>query len=306
MSEAYLAAAVQMCSGESKEANLKAATRQVERAAQLGARVVALPELFNCLGRTEIMLREAEEIPGPTSEAMSELARRLGIVLVAGSICERDAGAGKVFNTCLLIDSSGQLQARYRKMHLFDIDLPGQVSYQESSWLSPGDEVVAVPTELGCFGLSICYDLRFPELYRRLVEAGAELLMVPAAFTLATGKDHWQVLLRSRAIENQAFVIAPQPVWATHTPVHSIWPVDDYRSLGNTASRGSGWGGHDSVADRSGEAAGDTPSSTCSRPPKRSPGKGKASGAPLTDHLLVKTLGSMFWSWRMRWNFISQ
>ncbi len=209
MSEAYLAAAVQMCSGESKEANLKAATRQVERAAQLGARVVALPELFNCLGRTEIMLREAEEIPGPTSEAMSELARRLGIVLVAGSICERDAGAGKVFNTCLLIDSSGQLQARYRKMHLFDIDLPGQVSYQESSWLSPGDEVVAVPTELGCFGLSICYDLRFPELYRRLVEAGAELLMVPAAFTLATGKDHWQVLLRSRAIENQAFVIAP-------------------------------------------------------------------------------------------------
>ena len=209
MSESYLAAAVQMCSGESKEANLKAATRQVERAAQLGARVVALPELFNCLGRSEIMLREAEEIPGPTSEAMSELARRLGIVLLAGSICERDAGAGKVFNTCLLIDSSGQLQARYRKMHLFDIDLPGQVSYQESSWLSPGDEVVAVPTELGCFGLSICYDLRFPELYRRLVEAGAELLMVPAAFALATGKDHWQFLLRSRAIENQVFVIAP-------------------------------------------------------------------------------------------------
>ena len=209
MSEAYLAAAVQMCSGESKEANLKAATGQVEKAAQMGARVVALPELFNCLGRTEIMLREAEEIPGPTSEAMSGLARRLGIVLVAGSICERDAGEGKVFNTCLLIDSSGQLQAKYRKMHLFDIDLPGQVSYQESSWLSPGDDVVAVPTELGCFGLSICYDLRFPELYRRLVEAGAELLMVPAAFALATGKDHWQVLLRSRAIENQVFVIAP-------------------------------------------------------------------------------------------------
>ncbi len=204
-----MAAAVQMCSGESKEANLKAATGQVEKAAQMGARVVALPELFNCLGRTEIMLREAEEIPGPTSEAMSGLARRLGIVLVAGSICERDAGAGKVFNTCLLIDSSGQLQARYRKMHLFDIDLPGQVTYQESSWLSPGDDVISVRTELGCFGLSICYDLRFPELYRRLVEAGAELLMVPAAFALATGKDHWQVLLRSRAIENQVFVIAP-------------------------------------------------------------------------------------------------
>ena len=209
MSEPYLAAAVQMCSGESKAANLKAATRQVERAAQLGAQVVALPELFNCLGRTEIMLQEAEGIPGPTSEAMGSLARRLGIILVAGSICERDVEVGKVFNTCLLIDSSGQLQARYRKMHLFDIDLPGQVSYQESSWLSPGDDVVAVPTERGCFGLSICYDLRFPELYRRLIEAGAELLMVPAAFTLATGKDHWQVLLRSRAIENQVFVVAP-------------------------------------------------------------------------------------------------
>ncbi len=209
MSEAYFAAAVQMCSGESKVANLKAATRQVEKAAQLGAQVVALPELFNCLGRTEIMLQEAEGIPGPTSEAMGRLARRLGIILVAGSICERDVEAGKVFNTCLLIDSSGQLQARYRKMHLFDIDLPGQVSYQESSWLSPGDDVVAVPTELGCFGLSICYDLRFPELYRRLIEAGAELLMVPAAFALATGKDHWQVLLRSRAIENQVFVVAP-------------------------------------------------------------------------------------------------
>ncbi len=209
MSEAYLAAAVQMCSGESKEANLEAATRQVEKAAQLGARVVALPELFNCLGRTEVMLQEAEEIPGRSSEAMGSLARRLGIILIAGSICERDAGAGKVFNTCLLIDSSGQLQARYRKMHLFDIDLPGQISYQESSWLSPGDVAVTAPTPLGCFGLSICYDLRFPELYRGLVEAGAEVVMVPSAFTLATGRDHWQVLLRSRAIENQVFVIAP-------------------------------------------------------------------------------------------------
>ena len=207
--EAYLAAAVQICSGESKQDNLAAATRQVEKAAQSGARLIALPELFNCLGRTEVMLHEAEEIPGPTSEAMSSLARRHGIILVAGSICERETGAGKVFNTCLLFDAAGELLVRYRKMHLFDIDLPGQVSYQESSWLSPGDEVVVATTELGRLGLSICYDLRFPELYRAHVEAGAEVVMVPSAFTLATGRDHWQVLLRSRAIENQVFVIAP-------------------------------------------------------------------------------------------------
>ena len=217
MSDSYWAAAVQMTSGEEKERNLETAERLVREAAKRGARLVALPELFNCLGRKEQVIRAAEPVPGPTSRRMGDLARRLRITLLAGSICERVKGTGKVFNTSFLFDDSGNLLARYRKIHLFDVDLPGRVSYQESSWMAPGRDVVFAKTDYGRLGLSICYDLRFPELYRSLARQGCRILMVPSAFSLPTGRDHWEVLLRSRAIENQAYVIAPNQC-GQHTP----------------------------------------------------------------------------------------
>lgn len=217
MNDPYWAAAVQMTSGEDKERNLEAAERLIREAAERGARLVALPELFNCLGRKEQVVQAAEPVPGPTSRRMSDLARRLRITLLAGSICERAEARQKVFNTSLLFDDSGNLLARYRKIHLFDVDLPGRVSYQESNWMAPGRDVVAAETDHGRLGLSICYDLRFPELYRSLIHQGCRILMVPSAFSLPTGRDHWEVLLRGRAIENQAYVIAPNQC-GQHTP----------------------------------------------------------------------------------------
>jgi len=214
--EPYLAAAVQMQSGEDKSANLATATRLVEQAAAGGAQLVALPELFNCLGRYDVVAAEAEAIPGPTSDAMADLSARLHITLVAGSIAERDA-SGLIYNTSLLFDPDGRLLARYRKIHRFDVDLPGRVVAQESKWFAAGSDVAPVATPLGALGVAICYDLRFPELFRRLSSAGVQVMVLPSAFTLHTGRDHWEVLLRARAIENQAYVIAPNQ-FGRHSP----------------------------------------------------------------------------------------
>lgn len=202
-------AVVQLNSGEDKAANLASATKWVEQAAGEGADLVALPEMFNCLGQFSTVVAGAESIPGPTSTAMQQLAKRLGITLLAGSICEQSSLPGKAYNTSLLFSPEGEELARYRKMHLFDVDLQGQVSVAESHWIMPGDQVVTAEARCVKVGLSICYDLRFPELYRHLSDAGVELIFAPAAFTEATGRDHWEVLLRARAIENQSIVIAP-------------------------------------------------------------------------------------------------
>lgn len=204
-----IAAAVQMSSHEDKLANLATAARLVEQAAADGAQLVALPEMFNCLGRFAAVVAGAEPIPGPTSEAMSKLASRLGILLCAGSICERSAVTGKGYNTSLMFDETGQLVARYRKIHLFDYHVPGEVNYTESQFILPGDEVVCTPASFANVGHATCYDLRFPELFRQLSAAGAELLLTPSAFTLSTGRCHWQTLLKARAIENLAFLVAP-------------------------------------------------------------------------------------------------
>lgn len=212
-----VAAAIQIKSCEDKERNLATATRLVEEAAKAGAKLVALPEMFNCLGRFEAVVEGAEPIPGPTSEAMSALASRLQIALCAGSICERSETPGKGYNTSLLFDTQGALVARYRKIHLFDFHLPGEVTYMESRFLLPGDRVTCEATAGTRIGLATCYDIRFPELFRRLSEAGAEVLLTPSAFTLATGRCHWEILLRARAIENQAFVIAPNQC-GRHSP----------------------------------------------------------------------------------------
>jgi len=207
MNTTFLAAAIQMSSTADKKSNLDQAAHWIREAAKQGARLIVLPELFNCLASREEMITQAESIPGTTSKAASSWAKQWRITLVAGSMLER-AGEGKAFNTSLVFTPSGEQSSVYRKIHLFDVDLPDEVTFQESSFVTAGDRVEVVDTPCGQLGLSICYDLRFPELYRRLVDKGADILTVPSAFALATGRDHWNVLLRARAIENQAFVIA--------------------------------------------------------------------------------------------------
>jgi predicted amidohydrolase len=205
----FLAAVVQMTSGPRRDVNLDGAATLVREAARRGARLVVLPEVFAWRGPRAEEAAHAEAIPGPSVDAMATVARETGVHLLMGSILERAPGDERSFNTSCLLAPSGELLARYRKIHLFDVDLPGRVTVRESDARAPGDEVVVVTTELGTVGMSICYDLRFPELYRRQSRAGAELLVVPSAFTFTTGSAHWEVLCRARAIENQCYLLAP-------------------------------------------------------------------------------------------------
>jgi deaminated glutathione amidase len=208
-------ACVQLTSRADKAANLERTERLVARAAATGADVVVLPEKWNAIGDTAVLHAAAEPIAGGESvEAMSSWARTHGITLVGGSITERREGREKLSNTCLVFDPEGELAAVYRKIHLFDVDVGGH-RYRESDAEEPGDEPVVARLEDWPIGLSVCYDLRFPELYRILTLEGAELVTVPAHFTLYTGKDHWHVLLRARAIENQLFVAAAAQVGET-------------------------------------------------------------------------------------------
>jgi len=197
----YLAAAIQMTAGSDKGANLERAERLIRLAAARGANLVALPETFNWRGKRSEEAAAAEPLEGESLAAISRLARELGLHIVAGSITEHAPGQTKRYNTSALIAPDGARLAIYRKIHLFDIDLPGRVTVKES--------VVSARTPLGTIGLSVCYDLRFPELYRRLTFGGAEIITVPSCFTFPTGEAHWDALIRARAIENQAYVIAP-------------------------------------------------------------------------------------------------
>ncbi|HEX5714342.1 MAG TPA: carbon-nitrogen hydrolase family protein [Solirubrobacterales bacterium] len=204
------AAAVQLNSGGEKERNLAAAERLVRAAAADGAELVALPEKWNLLAGGEELLAGAEPLDGPSLGAARAWTRELGIHLLAGSIAERGEGE-KASNTSVLIGPDGEDLAVYRKIHMFDVDAGG-VSYRESEHEQPGSEVVTAPVGELIAGLAVCYDLRFPELFRILALRGARVLTLPSAFTTATGRDHWEVLLRARAIENQAFVVAPNQV----------------------------------------------------------------------------------------------
>jgi predicted amidohydrolase len=205
------AAAVQLNSNGDKDRNLASAERLVRAAAADGAEFVALPEKWNLLGGGEELVAGAEPLDGPSLSAARGWARDLGVHLLAGSISERGGEGEKASNTSVLIDPQGEDLAVYRKIHMFDVDAGG-VSYRESEFERPGAEpVVAQAGELTA-GLTVCYDLRFPELFRILALRGARLIAVPSAFTLATGRDHWEVLLRARAIENQLFVLAPNQV----------------------------------------------------------------------------------------------
>jgi predicted amidohydrolase len=210
-----IAAAVQMSSGPDKRANLEKAQSFVREAARRQASLVVLPEVWNWRGKRGEEPDHAESIPGPTSERLSELARELRIFLQAVSMTERIDGERRCYNTALLFAPDGAIVARYRKIHLFDVEIPGQVSARESEGRKPGTETVVARTALGAIGLSVCYDLRFPELYRKLVRAGAEVLCIPSAFTFPTGTAHWEPLVRARAIENQCYVIAPDQYGAS-------------------------------------------------------------------------------------------
>jgi predicted amidohydrolase len=206
---------VQLTSRADKAANLEKAELLVARAAATGADLVVLPEKWNAIGGLETLHRAAEPLDGGESmQALSAWARRHGITIVGGSITERREGREKLSNTSPVLGPDGELIAAYRKIHLFDVDVGGHV-YRESAGEEPGDEAVVARAEDWGVGLSVCYDVRFPELYRILALEGAELLTVPAHFTLFTGKDHWHVLLRARAIENQCYVAAAAQIGET-------------------------------------------------------------------------------------------
>ncbi|GAB4368774.1 MAG: carbon-nitrogen hydrolase family protein [Acidobacteriota bacterium] len=209
--ESIRAAAVQMRSTRDVDRNLGVAETLVRRAASEGARFVALPENFALMAAEGVVLERTEPLDGPLVGWGRQLARELGVDLLLGSVPETASRPGMRRNTSVLVDREGEVRAVYRKIHLFDVDL-GDVSLRESSVVEPGREVVVGELAWGRVGLSVCYDLRFPELYRVLRFAGAEVLAVPAAFTATTGPHHWHLLLRARAVENQAFVVAPAQV----------------------------------------------------------------------------------------------
>ncbi len=197
-----------MCSGADKVENLRVAERLIDVAAERDARFIVLPEMFNCLGPRPVLRAGAEPLAGPTAQWARQQAVRHRIWLLAGSFVEKWDSSDRTRNTSLLISPGGDVVATYHKIHLFDCDVPG-AEFHESQFVTPGDEIVTATADgVGTVGMSICYDLRFPELYRILALQGAEIVVVPAAFTAKTGPPHWEVLLRARAIENQVYVIA--------------------------------------------------------------------------------------------------
>lgn len=207
--QSFVAAVVQLKSVSDKAANVAEALARIEEAAAAGAQLVALPEVFAWRGPHDRERSQAETVPGPLTEEMGAIAKRLGIYLVAGSMLELAPGEDRPFNTTTLFGPDGRLLGAYRKIHLFDIDIPGRVTIRESASRAPGSRPLAIHTEIGCIGLAICYDLRFPELFRALTDQGAEIIVMPSAFTKPTGQAHWEPLIRARAIENQCFFLAP-------------------------------------------------------------------------------------------------
>ena len=240
-----LAAAVQMTSTSDVAANLAQAEELVRLAAARGARLIVTPENTNYLGPHHDKVRLAEPLDGPTIRRFAALAHELGVYLVLGSVNERSVDPRRCYNTSVMLGPNGALLAAYRKIHLFDVDVSDEVRFCESDTIVPGDDLFVVETALGRVGMSICYDLRFGELYRALVHRGAEVLLIPSAFTLMTGKDHWETLVRARAIEGQAYVIAAGQVGRhddgglRHSWGHSMI-VDPWGAVVAMASDGPG------------------------------------------------------------------
>lgn len=220
----FRVAAIQMNSGPDRAANVARAVALLHEAADAGADIAALPEEFSFLGDDADIPAHAEPLDGPTITAVADVARERDMHVLAGSIIEQIDGSDKVYNTSVLLGPAGEVVACYRKIHLFDIDVAGQVTARESATKEPGTEIVTAKLPWATVGMTVCYDLRFPELFRTLTLEGAELIFVPAAFAMFTGKDHWEVLLRARAIENTAFVVAPAQIGSS----------PGFRSFGST------------------------------------------------------------------------
>ena len=236
-------AIVQMNSQEDKGANIAAALDLIDRAAATGARLVALPEVWPYLGPDDVSRDQAETIPGPITELLAQRARRHGIYIHGGSIYETRPGDPGMFNTTVVIDPTGEIIARYSKIHMYDVVLDGVATYKESAAVTPGNETAITEIDGIPVGLTICYDLRFPELFRILALKGAQAIVLPAAFTLMTGKDHWETLIRARAIENGLYMIAPAQ-WGTHPPGNWCYGrsmvVDPWGTVLTTAADGVG------------------------------------------------------------------
>lgn len=220
---AYKIGVIQLDSKGNRELNLPKAYSMIREAAANGARLVTLPEVFEAVSRKEEE-RLPEEIPGPIVKSLMELAKEEEIWIHGGSI--REKGAEKSYNTTVLINPAGEICAKYRKLHLFDVDIKNGPAVRESDRILKGEEIVMADTGLGKLGLTICYDVRFPELYRLLALKGAEVIFVPANFTHPTGMAHWEVLLRARAIENGVWIVA-----ANQTGVKEDFTASHGRSM---------------------------------------------------------------------------
>lgn len=214
-------AAVQLTAGANPAANVERAVEMVRRAAHEGATYVQLPEYFNYRGPASKYRDVAESIPGPTTALIADAAKDLGIVIHVGSTFERSPDPDRSYNASVVIGTDGDILATYRKGHLFDVHVPGEIEHQESRNIAAGDQLVLVDVPGFRLGLSVCFDLRFAELYRQLALHGATVLAIPSSFAVATGRVHWKVLLRARAIENHAYVIAAAQAGTTEEGVSS-------------------------------------------------------------------------------------
>ncbi|MBI1746404.1 MAG: carbon-nitrogen hydrolase family protein [Acidobacteria bacterium] len=210
-------AAIQLTSTDDWANNLETAEGFIHEAADQGAELVGLPENFAFLRADSQTTPCGQTLDGEFLQRMATVAQQRQLHILCGSIPERIADSDLIYNTSVLLGPCGDRLAVYRKIHLFDVNLPGGAVFQESRFVRPGNEIIVIDTRLGKIGLTICYDLRFPEIYRRLTQAGAEIIFVPSAFTEYTGKDHWEVLLRARAIENLAYIVAPAQ-YGQHNP----------------------------------------------------------------------------------------
>ncbi len=205
----FIAAVVQLNCSSDSEANWEQARALVTRATELGANFVATPENSNFLGPHEEKVARAETLDGETCSRFSDLAKKLDTFVLLGSFNEKSEDPHRCYNTSVLFDSRGERVATYRKIHLFDVDVSPDVRFAESATVKPGREIVVARTDLGTVGMTVCYDLRFPTLFQQIRDQGAEIITVPSAFTLTTGRAHWTPLIRARAIETQSYVVAP-------------------------------------------------------------------------------------------------
>lgn len=229
MAGSFRLALVQLAVTASKSENLARAAKLIKDAASNGAKVVALPECFNSPYGTTYFPEYAEKIPGPSTVALEKAAKENKVFLIGGSIPEEDGG--KLYNTCTIYNPEGQLIAKHRKVHMFDIDVPGKIRFQESETLSPGNSFTTFDTPFCKFGIGICYDIRFAEMGQIYAREGCNVLVYPGAFNMTTGPAHWELLQRARAIDNQVFVATVSPArdekasyvaWG-HSTVVSPW-----------------------------------------------------------------------------------